>query len=42
VWATLRGLVIAEMVTGESFDFVRERQTLVELVCAYLDKAGHP
>jgi hypothetical protein len=42
VWATLRGLVIAEMVTGESFDFVRERETLVELVWAYVDQAAHP
>ncbi len=37
LWATLRGLVLAEMVTGEHLAFSRERALLCDLIVAYLD-----
>jgi AcrR family transcriptional regulator len=36
LWATLRGLVVVEMVAGEPLDFTRERAMLCDLIAAYL------
>jgi len=37
LWATLRGLVLAEMVASEHLDFTRERAMLCDLIAAYLE-----
>lgn len=37
LWASLRGLVLAEMVTGEHLAFTRERALLTDLIVAYLE-----
>jgi TetR/AcrR family transcriptional regulator, regulator of cefoperazone and chloramphenicol sensitivity len=41
LWATLRGLVLTQMVVDEPIDSTRERAALVELLVAHLD-AGAP
>jgi TetR/AcrR family transcriptional regulator, regulator of cefoperazone and chloramphenicol sensitivity len=40
LWATLRGLVLAQMVTREPLDSTRERATLTDLIVAYLQLQG--
>lgn len=40
VWATLRGLALAQMVAQEPMDFARERAALVEVLTAYLTPGG--
>jgi len=45
LWATLRGLVMAQMLTSSPIDSSRERALLVDLVSGLLDEAdvqGHP
>jgi len=37
LWATLRGLVLTQMVVGEPIDSTRERAALVDLLVAHLD-----
>ncbi len=42
IWATLRGLVLAQMITGTTIDWSRERRALVDMVSLYLsDGQGH-
>lgn len=36
IWATLRGLVVSQLVAGIAMDTTREQQALVEVICAYL------
>jgi len=40
LWATLRGLVMAQMLTPRPLDSSRERAVLVELITTYLDRVG--
>lgn len=40
LWATLRGLVMAQMLTSRTIDSSRERSLLVDLITGVLD--GHP
>jgi AcrR family transcriptional regulator len=42
VWATLRGFVLALMMSPSDFDFERERELLVEVVATYLEQGGRP
>lgn len=43
LWASLRGLVLAQMVVREPIDTRRERAALVEVLTAYLDgRERHP
>ena len=37
IWATLRGIAVAQMVSPQPLDTTRDRQTLVEVLTAYLD-----
>jgi AcrR family transcriptional regulator len=37
IWATLRGLVIAQLVIPEPLDTRRERRVLVDMITAYVD-----
>jgi AcrR family transcriptional regulator len=37
IWATLRGLVVAQMVWPEPVDFSRDRRALVEVITAYVE-----
>jgi hypothetical protein len=37
IWATLRGLVVAQLVIPEPLDTRRERRALVDMVTAYVD-----
>ena len=39
IWATLRGLVVAQLVIPEPLDTRRERRALVDMVTAYVDGA---
>jgi hypothetical protein len=39
LWATLRGLVMAQMLTSRTIDSTRERLLLVDLITGMLD--GH-
>jgi TetR/AcrR family transcriptional regulator, regulator of cefoperazone and chloramphenicol sensitivity len=36
IWATLRGVVLAQMIVGEPIDWHRERRALVDMVSHYL------
>ena len=36
IWATMRGLVVSELVAGRPVDTTGEQQALVEVICAYL------
>ncbi len=36
IWATLRGVVLAQMIIGTPIDWQRERQALIEMVTLYL------
>ncbi|WP_243841320.1 TetR/AcrR family transcriptional regulator [Mycobacterium sp. DL592] len=36
IWATMRGLVVSELVAGIPMDTSREQQALVDVICAYL------
>ena len=38
IWATMRGLVVSQLVAGIPMDTTREQQALVEVICAYLDR----
>jgi AcrR family transcriptional regulator len=40
IWATLRGLVVAQMVWPERLDSSRERRTLVDVITAYVESRG--
>jgi AcrR family transcriptional regulator len=40
IWATLRGLVVAQMVWPTPVDTTRDRRTLVEVVTAYIVAGG--
>jgi len=37
IWATLRGLVVAQLVVPEPLDTRRERRALVEVIASYVD-----
>jgi AcrR family transcriptional regulator len=37
IWATLRGLVVAQLVVPEALDTRRERRALVDMITAYVD-----
>ncbi|MDT5350585.1 MAG: TetR/AcrR family transcriptional regulator, regulator of cefoperazone and chloramphenicol [Mycobacterium sp.] len=37
IWATLRGVVLAQMVTGAEVDWSQERRALIDMVTRYLD-----
>jgi TetR/AcrR family transcriptional regulator, regulator of cefoperazone and chloramphenicol sensitivity len=36
IWATLRGMVLAQMITGTAVDWSRERRALIDMVTHYL------
>lgn len=36
IWATLRGVVLAQMIVGTPIDWQRERRALIEMVSHYL------
>ena len=36
IWATMRGLVVSQLVAGRPVDTTREQQALVDVICAYL------
>ncbi|MFN8031852.1 MAG: TetR/AcrR family transcriptional regulator [Mycobacterium sp.] len=36
IWATMRGLVVSQLVAGIPLDTTREQQALIEVICAYL------
>ena len=36
IWATLRGVVLAQMIVGTSVDWHRERRALIDMVTHYL------
>ena len=36
IWATLRGVVLAQMIIGTPIDWQRERHALIEMVTLYL------
>jgi len=36
IWATLRGVVLAQMIMGTSIDWQRERRALIDMVTHYL------
>jgi hypothetical protein len=36
IWATLRGVVLAQMIVGTSIDWQRERRALIDMVTHYL------
>jgi hypothetical protein len=36
IWATLRGVVLAQMIVGTSIDWHRERRALIDMVTHYL------
>ena len=38
IWATLRGVMLAQMIIGMPFDWQRERRALVEMVSHYLQR----
>lgn len=42
IWATLRGVVLAQMLTGAAIDWSLERRALVDMVTSYLSEGrGH-
>jgi TetR/AcrR family transcriptional regulator, regulator of cefoperazone and chloramphenicol sensitivity len=38
IWAALRGMVLAQMVIGQTIDWQKERRTLVEMATHYLQR----
>jgi AcrR family transcriptional regulator len=40
IWATLRGMVVAQMVWPEPVDSTRDRQALVDVITAYVESRG--
>jgi TetR/AcrR family transcriptional regulator, regulator of cefoperazone and chloramphenicol sensitivity len=38
IWATLRGLLVGQLVVARPLDTRRELQALVDVICAYLDQ----
>jgi AcrR family transcriptional regulator len=38
IWASLRGIVLAQMIVGGAFDWQAERRTLIEMVSYYLER----
>ena len=36
IWATMRGLVVSQLVAGVAMDTTRDQRALVEVICAYL------
>lgn len=38
IWASLRGIVLAQMIIGGAFDWQSERRTLIEMVSHYLER----
>jgi AcrR family transcriptional regulator len=40
IWATLRGLVVAQMVWPEPVDSSRDRQSLIDVITAYVESRG--
>jgi AcrR family transcriptional regulator len=40
IWATLRGMVVAQMVWPEPVDSSRDRQALVDVITAYVESRG--
>jgi AcrR family transcriptional regulator len=40
IWATMRGLVISQLVMAGPLDTSRELSALVDVICAYLDRHG--
>jgi hypothetical protein len=38
IWATLRGVVLAQMIVGAPIDWQRERRALVDMVTEYLQR----
>jgi AcrR family transcriptional regulator len=42
IWATLRGVVLAQMVTGAEVDWSQERQALIDMVTHYLGAGRAP
>lgn len=38
IWAALRGIVLAQMIVGQAFDWQSERRALIEMVCHYLQR----
>ena len=36
IWATLRGVVLAQMITGTAIDWSRERRALIDMVTSVL------
>jgi len=40
IWATLRGLVVAQMVWPQPVDSSRDRRALVDVITAYVESRG--
>jgi hypothetical protein len=40
IWASLRGLVVAQMVWPEPVDTSRDRKALIEVITAYVESRG--
>lgn len=38
IWASLRGIVLAQMIVGGEFDWQTERRALIEMVSHYLER----
>lgn len=38
IWASLRGIILAQMIVGGAFDWQAERRTLIEMVSHYLER----
>jgi TetR/AcrR family transcriptional regulator, regulator of cefoperazone and chloramphenicol sensitivity len=42
IWATLRGVVLAQMIMGTAVDWQRERRALIDMVTHYLHDGSPP
>ncbi len=42
IWATLRGVVLAQMIVGTAVDWQRERRALIDMVTHYLHDGSPP
>jgi TetR/AcrR family transcriptional regulator, regulator of cefoperazone and chloramphenicol sensitivity len=42
IWATLRGVVLAQMIVGTTVDWQRERRALIDMVTHYLHDGSPP
>jgi AcrR family transcriptional regulator len=40
IWATLRGMMVAQMVWPEPVDFSRDRKALIEVIATYVESRG--